>query len=317
MNYTNPRRCLTIAAMQLWFSRQSDISIRDQLATQIVLAIVSGELSPGQRLPSTRELARRFRVHPNTVSAGYRQLEKNKWVEFRKGSGIYVRSRVPTDPAPDMALDQIIAEFFRSARKLNAPLAVVRSRVKQWLEMQPPDHFLLIEPDQQLARIVENEMRDAVSLTVKNVAKIDSEAVLEGAIPVCLSISSEAVRRQLSKSADLLVLNLRSARESLAQHLPAPADALVGIASAWPPFLKNARTMLISAGFHPDCLLLRDSSKSGWSRGLNEVAAIVCDSLTATTLNGHKLVLRFPLLSKQSIHELQQYEHSIRAPLTP
>jgi len=303
--------------MQLWFSRQSDISIRDQLATQIVLAIVSGELSPGQRLPSTRELARRFRVHPNTVSAGYRQLEKNKWVEFRKGSGIYVRSRVPTDPAPDMALDQIIAEFFRSARKLNAPLAVVRSRVKQWLEMQPPDHFLLIEPDQQLARIVENEMRDAVSLTVKNVAKIDSEAVLEGAIPVCLSISSEAVRRQLSKSADLLVLNLRSARESLAQHLPAPADVLVGLASAWPPFLKNARTMLISAGFHPDCLLLRDSSKSGWSRGLNEVAAIVCDSLTATTLNGHKLVLRFPLLSKQSIHELQQYEHSIRAPLTP
>ena len=85
MNYTNSRLWLTIAAMQLWFSRQSDISIRDQLATQIVLAIVSGELSPGQRLPSTRELARRFRVHPNTVSAGYRQLEKNKWVEFRKG----------------------------------------------------------------------------------------------------------------------------------------------------------------------------------------------------------------------------------------
>jgi len=28
--------------MQLWFSRQSDISIRDQLATQVVLAIVSG-----------------------------------------------------------------------------------------------------------------------------------------------------------------------------------------------------------------------------------------------------------------------------------
>jgi hypothetical protein len=33
-------------AVQLWFSRQSDISIREQLATQIILAIVSRELSP-------------------------------------------------------------------------------------------------------------------------------------------------------------------------------------------------------------------------------------------------------------------------------
>jgi DNA-binding transcriptional regulator YhcF (GntR family) len=51
--------------------------VREQLATQIVLAIVSGELAPGQRLPSTRELARRFRLHPNTLSAGYKQLEES------------------------------------------------------------------------------------------------------------------------------------------------------------------------------------------------------------------------------------------------
>ena len=60
--------------MQLWFSRGSKISIRDQLQTQVILGILSGELGPGQRLPSTRELARRFHLHPNTVSAGYRQL---------------------------------------------------------------------------------------------------------------------------------------------------------------------------------------------------------------------------------------------------
>ena len=42
--------------------------------TQIILGILSDDLSPGQRLPSTRELARRFHLHPNTISAGYRQL---------------------------------------------------------------------------------------------------------------------------------------------------------------------------------------------------------------------------------------------------
>jgi GntR family transcriptional regulator len=81
--------------MQLWFAHRSAVSIREQLVTQIVLGILSDDLAPGQRLPSTRELARRFRLHPNTVSAGYRQLEREQWVELRHGSGVYVRESKP------------------------------------------------------------------------------------------------------------------------------------------------------------------------------------------------------------------------------
>ena len=62
--------------MQFWFARRSEVSIREQLVTQVVLGILSDDLAPGERLSSTRELARRFDVHPNTVSAGYRQLER-------------------------------------------------------------------------------------------------------------------------------------------------------------------------------------------------------------------------------------------------
>jgi len=84
--------------MQLWFVHASAVSLREQLVTQIILGILSEDLSPGQRLPSTRELARRFRVHPNTISAGYRQLERERWVEFRRGSGVYVRAQQPEAP---------------------------------------------------------------------------------------------------------------------------------------------------------------------------------------------------------------------------
>ena len=69
--------------MQLWFARVSDVTIREQLVTQIILGIDSDDLHPGQRLASTRDLARRFRLHPNTVSAGYRQLERERWVEWK------------------------------------------------------------------------------------------------------------------------------------------------------------------------------------------------------------------------------------------
>lgn len=300
--------------MQLWFSRQSDISIREQLATQIVLAIVSGELAPGQRLPSTRELARRFRLHPNTVSAGYSQLEKSGWLQFRKGSGVYVRANPPESQDGQVGLDRLIGEFFRSARKLNLPLTEVRERLRQWLEIQAPDHFLLIERDWQLAQIVVCEMKSALSLPVKAVAEIGS-ATVPGAIPVVLSASSKKLKNLGSLNGDVLTLQLRSARESLAKYLPVVPSILIGIASGWPPFIKNASTMLISAGFHADCLLLRDTSRSGWKRGLRETAAVVCDSLTATALDGHSRVLTFPLLSQVSMDELRRYEELVRNPL--
>src|SRR3982074_319739 len=119
--------------MQLWFARGSEVTIREQLVTQVILGILSDDLAPGQRLPSTRELARRFRLHPNTISAGYRQLERERWVEFRHGSGVYVRDKRPKMPlSSSLALDQLIANLFRSARDAGTPLGEVKARMRQW-----------------------------------------------------------------------------------------------------------------------------------------------------------------------------------------
>ena len=79
--------------MRLWVNHTGEVSIREQLVTQVVLAILCKELLPGQRLPSTRDLARRFNIHANTASAAYRELEREGWVEFRHGSGVYLRHR--------------------------------------------------------------------------------------------------------------------------------------------------------------------------------------------------------------------------------
>lgn len=301
--------------MQLWFARRSDVSIREQLATQVMLAIVSGELAPGQRLPSTRELARRFHLHPNTVSAGYRQLQRDNWLEFRKGSGVYVRAQQPQLSQGHIALDQLISNFFRSARQINTPLATVRARLQQWLEMQPPDHFLLIEADAALAQIIAAEMRAAIRMPVHIADSKASSISTDGCVLVALSISLKAARARAPQNADLITLDLRSARESLARHLPASDSLLIGIASAWPNFLKNARTMLTAAGFAPESLVLRDASRSGWQRGLKQAAAVVCDTLTAEQLKNTVRVLPFPLLAESSLNELRQYENFIHRPL--
>src|ERR1700727_2133749 len=40
--------------VRLWFAPSSEVHIYRQLVTQVVLAILSGDLRPGERLPSTR-----------------------------------------------------------------------------------------------------------------------------------------------------------------------------------------------------------------------------------------------------------------------
>jgi len=302
--------------MQLWFARGSEVSIREQLVTQVMLGILSDDLEPGQRLPSTRELARRFHLHPNTVSAGYRQLQKDRWVEFRRGSGVYIRATKPElPPTPALALDQMIARLFRSARKLGVSLPALRMRLRQWLELQPPDHFLLVEPDEELRKILAAEIARAVTFPVQSCGIDDCPNTAEGGIPVVLPNRADAVRKLLPDGTELLTLQLRSVPASLAGFLPAPAGLLVGVASRWPEFLRVARAVLNAAGFHPDSLVFRDAREPNWQRGLKQTAAVVCDSLTAAEVPQGVRAIPFSLLSESSIEELRRYEDFISQPI--
>ncbi|MCA1589524.1 MAG: GntR family transcriptional regulator [Acidobacteria bacterium] len=55
--------------MRLWISKNNRVSIKDQLTRQIILAITSGDVAAGDKLPSIRELARRYKIHANTAAA--------------------------------------------------------------------------------------------------------------------------------------------------------------------------------------------------------------------------------------------------------
>ena len=302
--------------MQFWFARGSEVSIREQLVTQVILGILSDDLEPGQRLPSTRELARRFHVHPNTISAGYRQLEKDKWVQFRHGSGVYVRANKPEIAStPALAVDQMIARLFLAARELGVTLPQVRSRLRHWLELQPPDHFLLLEPDEELRRILAAEIARSVTFPVESCDLAECPRSPQGGMPVLLPNRESKARELLNPGAEILILQIRSVPSSLSGYLPAPFGALVGVASRWQEFLKVARAVLTAAGFSPDSLVFRDARESDWHRGLKQTAAVVCDILTAADLPSGCRPIPFSLLSETSIAELRHFEEFVRNPL--
>jgi len=306
--------------MRLWLNRTSEVSLREQLMTQVVLGILCRELTPGQRLPSTRELARRFGIHPNTASAAWRELEREGWVELRHGSGVYVRATRPAAPlTPELAIDHLIGDLAARARKLGAPESLLRARLRQWLDLAPPARWLVIEPDPELRRIVIHEMEQALALPVAGCAFEDcaTKEVLDRSLPVVLPSKAAAVRKLLPAATALTVLEVHPVGPSLQDHLqrymPAKAGLLVGVASRWSEFQRIARTMLIAAGIAPECLIVRDPARPGWKRGLDATAGVVCDAVTALELPPGVFPLCFTLLNEPTLAELRKQEQPAAA----
>ena len=297
--------------MRIWLSKNSEVPLREQLATQIMLGIVSGDLKPTQKLPSTRELAQRFHIHSNTVSAAYRDLAERGWVEFRKGSGIYVLEKTQTAvTGQEIVLDQLISALFQIAREKGYSLGEIQSRVKRWLETQPPDHFLVIEPDAELRSILIQEIKEATEFRVSGASFTDCARpdMFAGAAPVTMFAYAEKVRDLLPSNVSLTVLRLRSVPASLlAEERPSP-DALVTVVSRWPEFLKWAHTILVAAAVDPDALSFRDARTPDWQKGLLSSALVITDALTAARLPKGCRTRIFRIISDASIAELRNFK---------
>ena len=57
--------------------------------------LASGSLSPGDTVPSVRELATELRINPATVSKAYQRLVGAGLLEVRRGDGTYVSAAPP------------------------------------------------------------------------------------------------------------------------------------------------------------------------------------------------------------------------------
>jgi len=295
--------------MRLWLSKSSEVPIREQLVTQIILGVVSNDLKANERLPSTRELARRYKIHANTVSAAFRELTRLGWVEFRKGSGVYVKPRA-AEQAFDgsLPLDQLISKFFKTARQQQFSLAAIQIGLRRWLTLQPPDHFLMIEPDPDLRLILRTEIEKATGARVAETGFDEcTSEVLTGAVPVVMYSQADRARTSLPVGVDFVVLHSQSVPASMHGEKSPAADVLIGVVSRWPEFLRRARTILIAAGLHADALSVRDARAQGWEKGLRSTAFVITDSQMASKIPAGCAMRVVPLISEASIAELREY----------
>jgi DNA-binding transcriptional regulator YhcF (GntR family) len=296
--------------MQLWLSKESDVPVREQLKAQIKLAILSHDLKPGQKLPSTRELARRFRIHANTVSAAYRELAGEGWVDLRAGSGIYVHTFKPDIALESrLDLDGLIIEFLRVARQTGFSLAEIQSRIRHWMRLQPPDHFLVIDPDQEFRSILITELRAALKFRVEGASPADcaNRSKLVGSIPVALYGQAETITAVLPDKISCLLIHTRSVPETLKGEKMPSRDDLIIIVSRWPAFLQYAHSMLSALKIDPDSLSFRDAREPDWQRGLRAGTFVITDAATAEQIPVGVRVRIFRVIADTSLAELRHY----------
>ena len=69
---------------------RSGVPVYRQLIDQILTAIASGTLTPGDQLPTVRQVAVDLAINPNTVMRAYRELEIRGILDTQQGSGTYI-----------------------------------------------------------------------------------------------------------------------------------------------------------------------------------------------------------------------------------
>jgi DNA-binding transcriptional regulator YhcF (GntR family) len=300
--------------MRFWISKNGDVPIHDQLTTQIRLGILSNDLKPHEKLPSTRQLGRLLKVHSNTISSAYQELVARGWLEFRKGSGVYVKAEVDQQPPESgLELDGLISRFFKATRDAKFPLREVQSRLKHFLEMQPPDHFLVVEQDDELRDILISEIKDATGWVVNGIAPADcaDRHITAGAVLVATQYLAAGIKSTIHATIPFVTLQTRSIPSSLHGEKPLPDDYLVTVVSSWSKFLQWAETILVAAGIDANAISVRDARRTGWKRGLSQSSLIITDLLTSSHLPKDIPTRVFRLIADESLDEMRSLVGSL------
>ena len=79
--------------MFLRIERGSAVPVSRQIAAQIRALCCAGTLTPGEQLPSVRQLARELTVNQNTVLRVYERLTADGLLQMRHGQGTFVAKR--------------------------------------------------------------------------------------------------------------------------------------------------------------------------------------------------------------------------------
>jgi GntR family transcriptional regulator len=93
--------------MEIQVDLESGVPIYIQLVDRIKQMVASGQLRPGQQLPTMRQLAADLRINYNTVGRAYALLSEDGVISTQQGRGTFVASQLSQEQIRRMRLDKL------------------------------------------------------------------------------------------------------------------------------------------------------------------------------------------------------------------
>ena len=116
---------------------RSGTPIYTQIVEQVKQQVVSGEIKPGDQLPTVRALALELRVNFNTVARAYRLLDEAGIISTQQGRGTYILEVPPperTDNLRRQALVALTRDYLSEAHRLGCSPDEINKVLKEQLE---------------------------------------------------------------------------------------------------------------------------------------------------------------------------------------
>ena len=144
----------------------SGVPMYDQLSEWFRRAILAGQLRPGQRVPSTRNLARELNISRVPVLSAYEQLFAEGYLETFVGAGTCVAHSIPADTRPVNPAQRAAQRSAPSApRRVARRVEGLRTPPQTWADnrgafrigLPAMDHF----PTTAWAKLVNRHARHA------------------------------------------------------------------------------------------------------------------------------------------------------------
>jgi GntR family transcriptional regulator len=125
---------------------RSGLPIYTQIIDQVQAQAASGNLKPGDQLPTVRALAEELRVNFNTVARAYRILDEARIISTQQGRGTYITEIPPQNVREKLrreSLEALTQRFIHEAMRLDFSKGEIRQMVseqlKGWSESHKPD----------------------------------------------------------------------------------------------------------------------------------------------------------------------------------
>jgi GntR family transcriptional regulator len=118
---------------------RSGTPIYTQIVEQVKQQVISGELKPGDQLPTVRALALELRVNFNTVARAYRLLDEAGIISTQQGRGTYILEVPPpelTDKLRKQALEALTRDYLSEALRLGCSQNEISKALKEQLEIE-------------------------------------------------------------------------------------------------------------------------------------------------------------------------------------